>query len=885
MSISRGVATIVAICQSMQQAITRKKFHTPHHIFRRPIPPILCGIALAAYASATLAIADQSTHAIADQSTHAIAEQPHPRPGTTSVNRNIEDTNPHASPQAISLASGWIAADTHLIMVPNMTAEAFGMSINDCDDRACTLLDNSGKGDAGTSNHAGTSNETGRSNARTIQSLMNPASVAVIGASRRNGSVGAAIVANLKRDGFNGPIYPVNPNADRVQGLRAYPSVVAIAAPVDLAVLVVPAKYAEQAVDDCIEAGVSSLLVITAGFAEVGEEGRAVEQRILQKVRSAGIRMVGPNCMGMINTDPAVRLNVTFTPIWPPEGNIGIASQSGALGLTILDHMKQLNLGISTFVSVGNKADVSSNDLLEYWADDPNTDVVLLYLESFGNPRKFARIAPEVVRKKPVIAVKAGRSAAGSRAASSHSAALANLDVAVDALFEQAGVIRTNTLEEMFDVAALLSTQPIPPGRRVGVVTNAGGPGILLADVCEARGLTLPELSDATIAGLKEFLPPHAGMANPIDLVGSDSPEWYERSIELVGQDPNIDSLVVIFIPPLVTTRPEEVAAGMARGAERIPSDKPVLCTFLGSRGTPDMLGSGSRGRIPAFAYPENAAMALAAAHGYGLWRDRDCGRVLTLPDSGVARIRSVVDRAMAASPSGAWLSPADLSEVIEAAEISYARPLEASGDEAVSVARQIGYPVVAKAVAKGLVHRSDVGGVILGLQNADDVEDAVRTLRVRMQDAGLELDGVLIQKQVEGGIEALVGMTSDPVFGPLVVCGLGGVHVELLNDVSFRLTPVSDLDAEAMVGGLRSAKLLDGYRGGVEGDRAALTKLIQQVSALVTVAPEIMELDLNPVKVMAPGMGVITVDARVRLEPPPAGTGRRRRDKATASS
>ncbi len=710
-------------------------------------------------------------------------------------------------------------------------------------------------------------NQDNHDSAQGIRELLNPRSVAVIGASRRPGSIGGAIVANIKRDGFRGPIYPINPKAEEVLGLRAYPNVSDVGAPVDLAVVCIPARFVEQSVDDALEAGVRGFVIITSGFAEASEEGRAAQQRILDKVRAGGGRMVGPNCMGIINTDPAVRLNTTFTPIWPPEGNIGILSQSGALGLTILDQVKNLNIGISSFVSVGNKADVSGNDLLQYWSEDPNTDVILLYLESFGNPRKFARLAPRVVRQKPIVAVKAGRSAAGTRAASSHSAALANLDVAVDAVFEHAGVIRTNTLEEMFDLAAFLSTQPIPTGPRVGVVTNAGGPGILLADACEAHGLSLPELSNDTIDRLRGILPPHAGFVNPIDLVGSDSPELYSQAIRFVGEDPNIDSLIVIFIPPLVTTRPEDVAAAVAEAAGNIPDSKPVQTVFLSVRGTPAMLSSGTKRRIPSYSFPENAALALAKAYHYGHWRKQPVGNPVELPQDAVEKIRAVIDRARNKTTESGWTEPEDLATVLTEAGISFARSESVALKDAVAAAERIGYPVVAKVVAPDILHKSDVGGVIMGLSSPEDVRNAVEELSRRMSNIGVTLERVILQREVREGIEALVGVTTDPVFGPLVVCGMGGVHVELLKDVSFRITPVTDTEAAEMIDELRSAPLLQGYRGAPPGDRAALESLITRVSALIEVIPELQELDLNPVKVLPPGRGVVAVDGRMRLD------------------
>jgi acetyl coenzyme A synthetase (ADP forming)-like protein len=703
--------------------------------------------------------------------------------------------------------------------------------------------------------------------AQSMRAFFTPRSVAVVGASRHPETIGAALVANLQRCGFTGQIYPINPTATEIEGLRCYASVSAIGAPVDLAVVAVPAPAVETTVSDCAHAGVHGVVVISSGFAEVSEDGRAAQERLTALVRGSGMRMVGPNCMGVLNTDPAVALNATFAPSWPPVGNIGMLSQSGALGLAILDYVRTYNIGISTFVSVGNKADVSSNDLLCYWADDPRTQVIVLYLESFGNPRKFARIAPDIARHKPIIAVKSGRSAAGTRAASSHSAALANLDVAVDALFEQAGVIRTNTLEQLFEVAALLSTQPVPCGPRVGVVTNAGGPGILLADACEAQGLQLPELSPETLQRLRALLPAHAGLSNPIDMIASATPEQYVQTIEAVGADDRVDSVVAIYIPPLVSN-PEDIAQAIARGAGMVPAHKPVLTVFISSKGAPPRLRAGGRGNLPAYSFPENAALALAAAERYGRWRARPRGTVLSLDQFAEGTIRAVIDRLLAERQESQWLRPNDIGTVLRAAGIAFAAGEETSLADAPATAERLGFPLVVKAMAPDLLHKSDVGGVVLGLESAAAVAAAVETLQTRMHAIGVRLESVLVQREVRGGIEALVGVTTDPTFGPLVVCGLGGVLVELLRDVAFHLSPVSEIDAAEMIGKLRTSQLLDGYRGGAPGDRDALIAVIMRISALVEIVPELRELDLNPVKVLAPGKGALVVDARMRIGP-----------------
>jgi acetate---CoA ligase (ADP-forming) len=699
-----------------------------------------------------------------------------------------------------------------------------------------------------------------------VRKLLHPRSVAVIGASRSPEKIGGAIVHNLRRGNFNGPIYPVNPGTGEVMGLRCYPSLTAIGGPVDLAVIVVPAEQVPAIVEECARAHVHGVVVITAGFAEVSAEGRSAERRLFETARASGMRMVGPNCMGVLNTE--VRLDATFAPIAPAAGNIGMYSQSGALGIAILDYMRSRGLGISTFVSAGNNSDVSNNDLLAYWLDDPHTKVVVLYLESVGNPRKFARLAPEVARRKPIVAVKSGRSTAGRRAASSHSASLANLDVAVEALFEQAGVIRTNTLMELFDAVAMLSTQPIPPGPRVGVVTNAGGPGILLADACEAHGLTLPTLSEDTTRELRSFLVSRASFANPVDMTATAGPEDYARAIAAVGADPNVDSVVAVHIPATEALR-ATAPAGIASGAAKVPAQKPMLAVLLSSRWPPEVIDAGARGQVPSYAFPENAAMVLAAAYRYAKWRDRPRGAAFALSPFATSTVRAVVDRVLKDASGPCWLEPEDIATILRAAGIEIALAERASVADAPQVAERLGYPLVAKVVAPGITHKSDIGGVIMGLGSQIAVAEAAITLAERTRNAGTALEGVLLQREIRGGIEALVGVTSDPTFGPLVVCGLGGVMVELIHDVAFRLTPVTDMDARQMLASLKTDRLLDGYRGAAPGDREALISVIQRVSALVDAIPELTEMDLNPVKVLPPGKGAVVVDARMRLHPP----------------
>jgi acyl-CoA synthetase (NDP forming) len=655
--------------------------------------------------------------------------------------------------------------------------------------------------------------------------------------------------------GFTGTVIPVHPSATEIQGLRAHARVSDIPGPVDLAVIVVPAPGVLGVVDDCLAKGVRALCVISAGFSEAGPEGRELERELLERVRAAGSRMVGPNCMGLLNTDPAFRLNATFSPVYPPPGSIAMSTQSGALGLAILDYARQLNLGISSFVSVGNKADVSGNDLIQYWAQDPRTSVVLLYLESFGNPKKFSEIARRVSRAKPIVAVKAGRSHAGARAAQSHTGALAAPDAVVEGLFRQAGVIRTDTLEQMFDVASLLAHQPLPGGRRVAILTNAGGPGILAADSCEANGLELPELEPRTVETLRSFLPASAGLGNPVDMLASASPEQYRRSLEALLADDRVDSVLVIYIPPLISD-PLAVASVIAHAA-RIGGEKPIAGVFMSSAGPPPVLAG-----VPCHAFPESAAIALARVAEYAQWRRRPPGSVPALDR--IRRDDAVAVVARALARGGGWLAVDETQALMDAMGIpvAVARRVPVSADEAAAAAREIGFPVAIKGLGATILHKTERGAVRIGLGDETAVRSTVEDFVGRL---GGELDALLVQRMVPRGVEMLVGALQDPMFGPLVVCGAGGTLVDLLADTAFRLHPLTSEDAEEMIAELRAAPLLRGYRGAAPADEAALRDVVLRVSALLDLCPEIQELDLNPLTVLS--AGACAVDVRVRVE------------------
>jgi acetate---CoA ligase (ADP-forming) len=698
-----------------------------------------------------------------------------------------------------------------------------------------------------------------------LRPFFEPRAVAVVGASRSRGRIGSEIVRNLVASGFRGSVYPIHPSADEIQGLRAYPRVAAVPGPVDLAVIAVPAEHVLGIVDDCVEKGVRGLCVISAGFGEADDEGRTREAALVDKVRGAGCRLIGPNCMGLLNTDPRFNLNATFSPVYPPAGSVAMSTQSGALGLAILDYARRLNIGISSFVSVGNKADVSGNDLLQYWAEDPHTAVILLYLESFGNPRKFSQLARRIGRTKPIVAVKAGRSAAGARAASSHTGALAVSDAVVDALFHQAGVIRTGTLQELFDVAALLSHQPLPRGRRVAILTNAGGPGILAADACEGMGLDMAALSEETRTHLRRFLPSSASVGNPVDMLASAPAGHYEKAAAAILADEGVDSLIVIFIPPLVT-EPEAVAHAIVEGS-RGAGDKPVLGVFMRAEGAPAVLSP-----IPCYPFPESAAIALSKVTAYGVWR-RSAAEVATIPeDIAAAEARQVVRQALAGETDG-WLDQDGCNRLMRAIGVQTpAMRVVANADEAAAAAGDIGFPVALKALGASLVHKTERRAMSLGLRSLRDVWEACQDLNARL---GQDVTGFMVQEMVPGGVEMLVGATLDPVFGHLVVCGTGGVLVEVFADSAVRLHPLSRADAAEMVNGLKGVRLLRGFRGGPPADEHALQDVLLRVSALLELCPEIVEMDINPLSVLESGATAVDVRIRVQREPPRASTRR----------
>ena len=699
------------------------------------------------------------------------------------------------------------------------------------------------------------------STAASVRRVLHPQSVAVVGASRTAGSVGHALLRNLLRTEFAGTVYPVNLRASSVLGVAAYPSVSELPAVPDLAIIAVPAGAVRGVLEECGEAGVAGVVIVTAGFAEIDGEGADAEQNLVELARWYGMRIVGPNCIGIVNTEPSVSLNATFSPAAPVEGPVGFASQSGALGIAALDQLDAVDLGISTFVSLGNKADVSGNDLLQYWERDPATKVAALYLESFGNPRKFAQIARRFCRTKPIVAVKSGRTVSGRRAASSHTAALASSDEIADALFRDAGIIRVDTLAELFDVCRVVATQPIPSGQRIAIVGNSGGPGILAADACEAAGLDVVPLSEATQDALRPMLLSGAGLSNPIDLIAAASAEQYGDALQVLLADDDIDAVLVVYTDPMVSDA-GEIAAAISVAAAT--SAKPMVANFLAANvGSTIAHPEGLHPPIPVFEFPEAAASALGHAAKLGQWRSRPVdGGPSQLPDVDTNRARTLV---MAAAPEtgSRWLDPGEVDAILGEWGVSLLRTItahDAAGAEA--AATELGFPVALKITSETITHKTDVGGVRLDLQQGE-VGAAFDELKDRLGDA---MSGAVIQPMACDGIELILGGLSDAVFGPVVLFGAGGTAAEVWDDRAMALAPFGEDRAAQLTREPEIFTLLDGYRGAPRVDVEAVEAVLVRLAGLLTAHPEILELDLNPV--VASSDGVQVLDARIRLGP-----------------
>ena len=676
-----------------------------------------------------------------------------------------------------------------------------------------------------------------------LDAIFKPRSVAVIGASTRKGTIGRETLHNILLAEFNGKVFPVNPKAQVIHSIKAYSTIYDVPDAVDLAIVIVPKQHVKEVVRQCGEKGVKGLVVISAGFSEIGPEGKKRETEILDIVHEYDMRMIGPNCFGIVNTNPAVSLNATFGKTFPRQGRVGFITQSGAMGEAIMSHANELGIGFSFVASIGNKADISSNDILAYLKDDPDTDIILMYLENFGNPLNFTRIAREVSRIKPIVAVKSGRTKLGAKAASSHTGALAGLDVGVDALFEQTGVMRTDTVEELFDVAAALSKQPVPKGNRVVVVTNAGGPGILATDALINNGMEMPELSPSTVTKLKKFISAEASFSNPMDMVAGAAGKEFKMTLDAVKNDKRYDSIIPIFVPP-VTIDQMEVARNIHESLK--DTKKTVLACFMGA-------GEGSAGieylkenNIPVYIFPEAIAKTLSTIYKHREWLSKSRGRYKTFKvDSDKVRglIKSALgngDKAIVGDQAIAILE----AYGIPAAGYKYA----SLAKEAVAGANKIGYPVVMKINTPAILHKTEFGGVMVDLRTDQEVREAFNELRKRIGSLGKgEKFSVAMQRMISGGIETVMGMTIDPSFGPLLMFGLGGIYVEVMKDVSFKINPLTDANAKEMIQSIRSYPLLTGFRGAPPVDIATIEETLLRLSQLVSDFDCFDEIDINP--------------------------------------
>ena len=689
--------------------------------------------------------------------------------------------------------------------------------------------------------------------------VLHPSSVAVMGATRRPGTVGWEIVRNLLAAEFSGPLHLVNACGGEVAGRPTVRTIADVEGEVELAVIAVPANAVLDAARDCAAKGVRALVVLTEGFAEVGPAGRALQDELLAVCRAAGMRMVGPNCLGVASPRPEIALNATVAPAAPSPGDVGFASQSGGYGIAAIDEAAERGIGFSSFVSMGHKVDLSGNDFLEYWEQDPDTALLMLYLESFGNPRRFARIARRITAAKPIVAVKSARTAGGRAASSRTGALLADADAIVDALFAHAGVLRAETVGEMFDVAGLLTRQPLPRGGRVAVLTNTGGPGARCVDACEAVGLRVEPLSDGTRKQLGAGLRAAVSTANPVNMTASATPDEYERSLRVLLDDDAVDAVVTIFVRPLIG-RADEVARGIAAASEG--ADRPVLAVWLGA----DAPAAADTGAVPRFSTPEEAVRALAHAVRHARRRSAPPDPPFEPTDADTATAAIIVAEGL--GRGGGWLAPENVERLLRCWGIPVAASrLAPSAHAAGRAAAELGGPVALKAVAPGLDNKSNPGAVRLGLAGSAAVSRAAGAMARQLEAVGTTVEGFQVQRMAPEGPELIVGAVGDPAFGPLVTCGAGGEAVELLGDIQVRLAPLGAREADRMLRDLKTFPLLDGYRGRPRADLGSVRDRVVRVGALVAAHPAVAELDLNPV--IATPAGALVVDARVRVDAP----------------
>lgn len=692
---------------------------------------------------------------------------------------------------------------------------------------------------------------------------MRPRAVAVIGASSKPHTIGSDLMKRLTEFGFKGSIYPVNPKGGEIEELRAYPSVLDIEGPVDMAVVVVNSKFVLDVVDQCHQKGVKGIVVISAGFKEAGKEGAQMEEALRERVKAYGMRCVGPNCLGVVNTHPDVSMDACFAESLPVRGNIGFVSQSGALGGGILNILQDLGIGFAQFISIGNQADVDAEDAIDYWADQDDVGQILLYMESIKDPVNFRRLASKVTKRKPVLALKAGRSAAGASAASSHTGSLAGSDRAAEALLRQSGVIREYSLKQLFSTAKVFANCPIPKGDRVCIVTNSGGPGIMATDSVIEYGMRMAELSDATKETLRSFLPAAASVKNPVDMIASAPLEHYRRTLETVLADDGVDMVISIYLP-FLGLKDTDVAQTIMQIKAAHP-EKPVVGVFMTKN---EFFSTISEGEVtvPFFMYAEEAVDGLARLNAQRKWMERPVGQTPVF-DVDKTRVQGIFDAVKAEGRTE--LTTRESLDVLEAYGVRVCRARFAKGEEeAVAAAREVGFPVVMKMTSKSTSHKTDVGGVRVNIGSEEKLRAEYRDLVARLTERGLAdgLEGVIIQEMVKSSRELVCGVAADPQYGPMIMFGTGGVFVEVMKDVGFALAPLTDADAHDLVRSVKAFKLLEGARGTKPADIARVEETLLRLSQLVTDFASVCELDINPLMISDATGEAIAVDGRIKI-------------------
>jgi acetyltransferase len=698
---------------------------------------------------------------------------------------------------------------------------------------------------------------------KSLDAIFKPKSVAVVGATSRKGSIGHELFKSIIYYEYNGKLFPVNPKYEFIHSIKAYPTVGSIPDPVDLAIIIVPKEHVLGVAEDCGKKGVKGLVVISAGFKEVGGEGEKREEALIKLQEKYGYRIVGPNCMGVINATPEVQMNATFAPITPESGKLAFLSQSGALGVAILQAVYKLNIGLSYFVSVGNKADVSGNDLIEYWAQDKQAQIIAMYLESFGAPGRFAQIAKRITKKKPIIVVKSGTTASGAKAASSHTGALAGLEIAVDALLHQCGVIRVSSIDEMMDLIFALTKAPLPKGDRIGIMTNAGGPGIMATDTVEDLGLQMAQLSTKTKNLLRKFLPSEASVNNPVDMLAGAGTEEYDKTLELMLSDKGVDLVITIFVPPLMI-KPMDVVKRITEVSKRF--DKPVFLVLMAEEHYYDEIPRQIKDAPPFYVFPESPVRVAAEMCRYSHWRSK--------PEGEIAKFKVKKDLALniikkSLNNRDGYLSPTDVYAVLDAYGFPVCKhAVVPKRGDIIEAAERVGYPLVLKVHGENIIHKSDIGGVVIGIENPEELRNARRVMEDQCEVAGIleRVSGFFVQEMVPSGREVILGMSIAEKFGPLVMFGMGGKYVEILKDITFRVMPVTSIDAAEMVKEIKSYPLLEGVRGEQRVDIEILVESIQRLAQLVNDLRYIQELDINPFILAPDRKNCKVVDARIRV-------------------